>query len=228
LWRPRPVPVPAAEGYSLWADTYPPYPHNPLMAVEQSIVAPLMVACAPRVALGTGTGRNVPLLTAAGARTVVGLDLSQAMLRRHVSPARSVCANACALPFADARFDFVCSSLMAGDLGNLREWIHEAARVLMPGGHLVYSDFHPDWASHGWRRTFVAADGRTCELSYVSHPIDEQLAHCADASLVVRAIREPRVARKPSPVVVVFHLQKSSGGVLAWPNGARPSYRAPL
>ena len=222
--RPRAVSLSFTEAYALWADSYPPYPHNALMAAEQAVVAPIIAACAPRVALdvGTGTGRNVPLLTAAGARVALGVDLSAAMLRRHVVPAARIRADACALPFRDARFDFVCSSLMAGDLPELGTWVHEAARVLTAGGHLVYSDFHPDWAAHGWRRTFTAGDGRIREVPYLPHAIEEHLARFEDAGLAVRAIREPRLTQRASPVVVVFHLQKRTGGA------ASASVRPPL
>ena len=210
-FRPRTRVLAADEAYEMWADTYPPYPHNPVMEIEEAIVAPLIVACAPRRALdaGTGTGRNLRLLEAAGAGVIVGVDLSQAMLRRHVRPRGRVRANACALPFANAQFDFVCSSLMAGDLADLAGWIREAARVLTPGGHLVYSDFHPDWAVRGWLRTFTGSDGCRRQVSYVPHAVEEHLAHCANAPLQVRAIREPRLSGQSSPIVVVFHLQKT-------------------
>ena len=205
-------PLTPSEGYALWADSYPPYPHNPLMAAEQAIVAPIISAAAPHVALdvGTGTGRNLALLRDAGARVAVGLDLSRAMLARHRAGSRRVCANACALPFAEGRFDFVCSSLMAGDLPDLRAWIREAARVLAAGGQLVYSDFHPDWATHGWRRTFTSADGEEHELSYVPHAVEEHLFHLENAGLEVRQVREPRLPDMSAHAVVVFHLRKRS------------------
>jgi SAM-dependent methyltransferase len=122
------------EAYALWADTYPPHPHNPLMETEQQVMAPLLAAATPKRALdvGTGTGRNVPLLSAAGARTVIGLELSMAMLARGLGCAPQVCADALKLPFADRAFDTVCSSLMVGDLGRteLAASAEEGARQL--------------------------------------------------------------------------------------------------
>ena len=67
--------------YELWADTYPAIAHNPLMRVEQEIVALLLARLRAERALdvGTGPGRYVPVLQATGA-SVVGLDFSLAML----------------------------------------------------------------------------------------------------------------------------------------------------
>jgi hypothetical protein len=110
------APLPAREGYALWADTYPPQPHNPLMAAEEAIVRPILEAATPTRALdvGTGTGRCLGLLRAAGARTVVGLDMSLAMLGRTSGDLPCVCGDACRLPFDDASFDVVCASPTSG------------------------------------------------------------------------------------------------------------------
>jgi len=203
-------PLPPREGYALWAETYPPRPHNALMEVEQSIVQPLLDAALPTRALdvGTGTGRYLALLRSAGARSVVGIDMSLAMLGRSPRDLPRVCGDACGLPFRDASFDLVCSSLMAGDVSDLAAWVREATRVLVPGGHLIYSDFHPSWAARRWRRTFRDAAGRRRELAYFPHQIEDHLAALEASPLAIRAIREPRVPERPAPVVVVFHAVK--------------------
>jgi len=203
-------PLPPREGYALWAETYPPRPHNALMEVEQSIVQPLIDAALPTRALdvGTGTGRYLALLRSAGARSVVGIDMSLAMLGRSPRDLPRVCGDACGLPFRDASFDLVCSSLMAGDVSDLAAWVREATRVLAPGGHLIYSDFHPAWAARRWRRTFRDAAGRRRELAYFPHQIEDHLAALEASPLAIRAIREPRVPERPAPVVVVFHAVK--------------------
>jgi SAM-dependent methyltransferase len=215
LGLPMPAPLGAREGYARWAGTYPPRPHNSLMAVEQSVVVPIIADAVPRRALdvGTGTGRYLGVLSAAGARLVVGVDMSLSMLAHRGCRTPRVCADACSLPFPDASFDFVCSSLMAGDVPDLTPWIREATRVLAPGGHLVYSDFHPSWSARRWRRTFRDGEGREFELSYYPHTIDEHLERLEHAALEIKAIREPRIESRPAPVVVVFHAVKPQGRV---------------
>jgi SAM-dependent methyltransferase len=221
----RPQRLAVRDGYALWAPTYPPRPHNPLMEVEQSIVAPLIAATAsskPRRALdvGTGSGRCLPLLSTSGAGVVIGVDLSMPMLRRGEDDWPRVCGDACRLPFESCSFDLISSSLMVGDVERLESWIAEAARVLAPGGHLVYSDFHPTWQRGAWRRTFRGADGRSFEMPYFPHQIDEHLGALSRNHFRVLAIREPRLQparrgkrilerRRDQPVVIVIHAVKS-------------------
>ena len=54
--------------YDLWAATYPPFAHNPVMLAEQSVVEPLLRRLGPRRALdvGTGSGRYLDLLAGIG------------------------------------------------------------------------------------------------------------------------------------------------------------------
>jgi malonyl-CoA O-methyltransferase len=211
--------LPAQDAYALWAESYPPRPHNPLMEVEQSVVAPTLVGITHALSrdhlrtrraldVGTGTGRYLPLVAAAGMKLTVGLDLSMAMLQRQSLGYARICADACRLPFPDASFDVVCSSLMAGDVERVDQFLSEVSRVLAPGGHLVYSDFHPSWVAEHWRRTFHAPDGRLIELSYFPHAIEDHLSALGRSSLSARTIREPRIEGRRAPVVVVFHAVK--------------------
>lgn len=210
LWRRSPEPAVAQrvdfdEGYALWSENYPPEPHNPLMQVEHEAVASQLSHVTATCALdvGSGTGRLLPLLERTGAATIVAADLSLSMLRRN-RRAR-VCADARHLPFAAGAFDLISASLMVGDIEDLAGWTTEMGRVLAPGGVLVYSDFHPSWMVHGWRRTFRARDGREIELPFFPHTIDEHLAALDRARFDVQAIREPRVESRRDPLVVVFH-----------------------
>ncbi len=205
------VPMEAQAAYALWAEQYPPHPHNPLMEVEQDVLAPLIAQVkAPVRALdvGTGTGRYLPMLRATGAQMVAAIDLSMPMLARHAASAGRACADACRLPFGDGLFALVTASLMVGDVERLDGWTCEMSRVLEPGGHLIYSDFHPAWADEGWRRTFQTPDGRDIEVGYWPHSLGDHQAALGAASLEIETVREPRWDRRRPPVVIAFKAVK--------------------
>jgi malonyl-CoA O-methyltransferase len=193
-------------GYALWAETYPPRAHNELMRVEESAMMTLWKALrADRVLdVGTGTGRNLGLLRKA--REKVGVDRSTAMLKRASAPARVVAGDAESLPFRPGSFDLVVSSLMAGDLRDLSRFTLEAARVLRPGGSLLYSDFHPTWAERSWQRTFESADGRKWQIPYHPHEVEDHLRALRTADLERVALEEPVL--RGAPVLIVLRAVK--------------------
>jgi malonyl-CoA O-methyltransferase len=215
--------VPARVAYDLWAPTYSPNAHNPLMQAEQRAVGAILARLPARRALdvGTGSGRYLPVLDATGARTVVGLDRSPAMLARIRTGRALVRADALRLPFAREMFDIVNASLIAGDITDLAAWVTGLAGSLTRGGHLVYSDFHPEWTARGWRRTFRMANGRRVALPYVAHSVDAHLDAVRQAGLVIEAIHEPglspacppagRVPPAALPVLLVVHASKPGG-----------------
>ena len=211
----------ARDAYELWAETYPPVAHNPLMHAEQDVVARRLATLRSTSALdvGSGTGRYVPLIEATGASLVIGIDLSMGMLTRNTTRHR-LCADAHRLPLASSSFDLVNASLMAGDIPHLEPWIAELARVLMPAGHLIYSDFHPHWDQRGWQRTFRTLDGGQHALPRASHTLDGHFAALEQAGLEVVAATEVKVSMgragmtgfwRPltEPVAMVFHARKA-------------------
>jgi malonyl-CoA O-methyltransferase len=196
--------------YELWAESYPPVAHNPLMAAEQSIVTRMLEHTRATRALdvGTGSGRYLPILAECSA-CVVGLDLSRAMLVRNGGVNR-VQGDACRLPFRSGSFGLVNASLMVGDVADLDAWTREMSRVVCRSGHLIYSDFHPSWTERGWQRTFRSADGAQHVVEFTPHTIEAHLDALAAAGFDTPTIREPRlrVGRADVPVVAVFHAVK--------------------
>ena len=183
----------ALEAYELWADTYPPEPHNPLMAAEQKAMLTLLPDVRGRriLDLACGTGRYSKLAAAAQAADVVALDLSPAMLRR-VSTGMRVQASMSRLPLTDDCFDLAISGLAVGHAPDLDRWMHEVTRVLIPGGTLLYSDFHPAAWRRGLRRTFKDQSDREHAVAHCCHEVESQRAAATAAGLVVENLVELR------------------------------------
>jgi len=206
--------------YDAWAATYPAVAHNPVMRAEQAVVEPLLFRLRPKRALdvGTGSGRYLDMLASAGANAV-GVDFSMGMLAK--SRTRRICGDARALPIRSAAVDLVNASLMVGDIDALGAWAREMARVLAPGGHLVYSDFHSNWTRFGWRRTFRDAAGALRELPFEPHATDDHRHALSAAGLTIelahearlvddrdRAVRDFRQRWGDVAVVLVLHATK--------------------
>jgi malonyl-CoA O-methyltransferase len=100
--------------------------------------------------LGAGTGHASRALKRAYPRAiVVAADIAPGMLARAKAQSRwlrrfeRVRADAYSLPFRDASFDLVYSSLMLQWCDDLDTAFGELGRVLKPGGLLLFSTFGP-------------------------------------------------------------------------------------
>jgi malonyl-CoA O-methyltransferase len=180
--------------YERWAPLYPPTAHNPLMRAEQQVMVELWPPVAGRRALdlACGSGRYSRLLTAAKAAEVVAMDFCVPMLRQ-VSAAARVCGSMMQLPFAAQAFDVVISGLALGHATDVRPWMAEVARVLTPGGTLLYSDFHPEAARAGLPRSFKDQNDRTWTVPHRGYDVASQREAASAAGLDVEVIREVRV-----------------------------------
>jgi ubiquinone/menaquinone biosynthesis C-methylase UbiE len=180
--------------YERWAPAYPPVAHNPLMRAEQQS----MLQAWPDVAgsrvldLACGSGRYSRLLLEAGASHVVGLDFCVPMLQQ-VSVADRVRASMMHLPFQPGAFDAVVCGLAVAHATDIRPWMVEVARVLRPGGSLLYSDFHPAAARAGMTRSFKDADDVTWTVPHGVYDLPCQQDAAAAAGLTVEVIREVRM-----------------------------------
>jgi SAM-dependent methyltransferase len=111
--------------------------------LARSLVAAAPVPLAGRLVLdlGAGTGVAGRAALAAGARRVVGVDLSEGMLRRGRGET-PVLADAVALPFRDGGFDLVLAAFCLNHLGRVEDGLAEARRV---GAAIAASAFAPGW-----------------------------------------------------------------------------------
>jgi malonyl-CoA O-methyltransferase len=191
--------------YAIWANSYPPRAHNPLMELEQRTVLSLLpdLTGLTVVDSGCGTGRYLRELKVRGANAI-GIDLSGDMLARarHVTP-RLLRADMCAMPIGSACVDLVVCGLALGDVPDIELALVEMARVLRPGGSIVYSVVHPIGALRGWSRTFHA-HGRQVAIATCWHTAVEHRRACAVAGLRINAWEEPVLLEQPAdPAVLV-------------------------
>lgn len=198
--------------YDLWARDYPPVPHNPLMRAEQQAMLELLphVAGCRALDLACGSGRYALLLEQRGAREVIGADRSHAMLARAPLALR-VRTDMSSLPFRPASFDLVVSGLAVGHAPDLVAWCEEAARVLKPGGWLVYSDFHADAARAGMTRSFTDAGRRKHVLLHSAWTMDQHREAGRCVGLVEAGLREVRVGQE-----LVEHFKGSEDFYARW------------
>lgn len=126
------------------------------------------------VDLGCGTGGAIPVLQRIHPRArVVGLDLSPAMLSRARkryrawSKRRLVAGDLERLPFADASFDLVFSSLALPWCNDPTAALREFARIARPGALLLFSSYGPDTL-----RELAASWGAQDEYPHVHRFVD--------------------------------------------------------
>ncbi len=103
------------------------------------------VAGADVIELGCGTAYFAAWLKRRGAARVVGIDVTPAQLDTARRMSREfgldielIEANAEAVPLADGQFDFAVSEYGASIWCDPDKWIPEAARLLRPGGELIF------------------------------------------------------------------------------------------
>jgi malonyl-CoA O-methyltransferase len=141
--------------------------------------------------LGAGTGHASRALKRAHPRAlVVAADIAPGMLARARAQSRwlrrfeRVRADAYSLPFRDASFDLVYSSLMLQWCDDLDTAFGEIARVLKPGGMLLFSTFGPGTLVE-LREAWAAAGDAG---NHVNHFFDP---HALGSALMHAGLSEP-------------------------------------
>ena len=80
--------------------------------------------------------------------------------------------------------------------------VAELARVLRPGGRLIYAVVHPSGGAKGWARTFEVS-GRLCAIDGYWHAVAEHRSACAAAGLAISSWVEPHLDGSADPVALV-------------------------
>lgn len=165
--------------------------------------------------VGCGEGRVSRDLRSLGHR-VVALDASPTMAEaaKDADPTLPVVVgDAAALPLADASFDLVIGFMSLQDVDDLSGALHEAARVLVPGGRLCMAVVHPLNSSGTFEEReadspFVIAGSYLDPIRYVDEmerdglamrfasahlPVEGYVGAVTDAGFLLEDLREPAV-----------------------------------
>jgi SAM-dependent methyltransferase len=133
----------AAPGEKAWASSNPTWGIWGIPESEASVL-PRDLTGKDAIELGCGTAYVSAWLARRGAR-VVGIDNSQEQLatarrlqREHGLDFPLIHGNAETVPYADASFDFAISEYGACLWADPDRWVPEAARLLRPGGQMVF------------------------------------------------------------------------------------------
>ncbi|HET9991352.1 MAG TPA: class I SAM-dependent methyltransferase [Kofleriaceae bacterium] len=159
------------DGYARWAPSFDTIDDR--LDVDLLDASPRLRALVNEsrvVDLGCGTGRIGAWLCAHGAREVVGVDVSSAMLERAV--ARQIYASTVLAPITStglpaAAFDGATCCMVLDHVAELAAFFAEAHRLLRPGGWLSVVDFHPFFMMRGVPTHFPDGDAQVAIENHV-------------------------------------------------------------
>jgi SAM-dependent methyltransferase len=153
--------------------------------------------------VGVGTG-IVAAAVAARGRSVFGVDLSEAMLRRAVDRvgSRVVRADALALPVASGSMDNVLFVAALHAIGDVPGAVAEATRVLRPGGRLlaVHGIPRPDPADDEVARAVAPLTGLREYRSDTPAALDEAAAAASLTPIGTAWVSPVVMAHSPNAV----------------------------
>lgn len=187
--------LPAQDAYTLWASTYDEAP-NPLLALEERLLAPVLSDLAHRdvVDIGCGTGRWLQRIEEIFPRSLTGVDSSAAMLAeagKKCQPSTALIhAYGAATPLPNHSADYALASFLLSYVPHLPAFADELARIIRPGGTLIVSDLHPDARTYGWRRTFKSA-GNLFEIATFPYTLPDLISGLHAARFRCERIEEP-------------------------------------
>ena len=222
------------DAYALWAASYPPRAHNPVMCAEERAMLAMMPTDLRGQSVldaGCGSGRYMLHALDRGAARVTGVDLSSEMLERAGAELAAHDRGALielargdleCLPAPDASADLAICGLTVGHLDRLQPALAQLRRVTRPGGTILCSDVHPIGHALGWLRDFKSGDGHYA-ARHTPHFYSHWHAACAALHLEIAWVLEPMLdsADIPAgahfdplalevPVALVFELRRPS------------------
>lgn len=205
------------KAYDTWAATYDTDP-NPHTALEHVDVLALV---APRrgeaiLDAGCGTGKYTMEFSRRGAR-VTGIDFSAEMLacaRQKCPRVEFLMADLTRrLPFPDGTFDKINCAQTLKHLQKLKRPMRELARVLRPGGILVFSVTHPEmnWDGYALRNNDPARFRLTQHADIFHHRFYHYFEAIEQARLQIDRVVQIPVCRRISKYVAAESYRQIKG-----------------
>ena len=158
------------DAYRLWAPTYS--AETAISSLDNELADSLLTGL-PYTRLldaGCGIGRRIQ-----GLPKAIGIDLCPEMLAAG-NASNVIAGDIRSMPFESGSFDMVWCRLVLGHLPNLQCAYNELARVCLPGAYILVTDFHPDAAAAGHRRTLADTSGSVYEVEHYIHTNHAELA----------------------------------------------------
>ena len=186
----------SAHAYALIAPHYDEQ-LNPLLALEERIVAPLLPSVTRKCVLdvGCGTGRWLAKLAGQGPRELWGVDASPAMLRVAAAKLGNVAvlrvAQGTDLPIASGTIDVVICSFVASYIEDMAAFAREVRRICRAGATVLLTDLHPDTTQKlGWKRSFRTGEQEVV-LKTWSHSREKLVAAFRDEGFEIEFELQP-------------------------------------
>jgi ubiquinone/menaquinone biosynthesis C-methylase UbiE len=210
VFRRTPKTLPAQRAYDLWAASYN-AESNPVRDLNNRTIESWLPSLSGRTVLdiGCGTGYFCECALNKGAKTIYGVDFSKEMVRlaseRLTAHERVIIDKGSAehLMFQNGTFDLIIASLVFGHVQHVARSFDEVARVLNPNGTFIFSDFHPDIARRGAKRTFKnPEDNRTYAIEHYIHSKERYFELLNERDFSVQRIAEPEWSGDPVVLII--------------------------
>ncbi len=182
--------------FALWSRIYDELP-NPLLALEERFLAPLLPDLQGKDVLdvGCGTGRWLERLQKHNPRSLTGVDFSPEMVaraRRKVKQTAVVTVgDATSLSIASRSDDVIIASFVASYVPNIDAFARELRRVARAKSRIYISDVHPETveACH-WKRGFRNGDRQVKPATY-QRSLAATISSLRNAGFRITCLLEP-------------------------------------